>query len=118
MRTSILFLLGAILVCAQAAFHTIPIKPVKNFEDNELSVLMHSADDNFALLTEKLINSFDTEFYGTIQIGTPPQEFTVVFDTGSSNFWIPGPRCVKDSSLARRNSIPRLPRPTKEATRK
>jgi len=55
-------------------------------------------------------------YYGTVNVGTPGQPFTVIFDTGSGNLIVPGHRCrspacvkhvrfdVKNSSTAKRVS--------------
>lgn len=36
----------------------------------------------------------DLEYYGEVDVGSPPQKFFTIYDTGSANLWVPSKKCT------------------------
>ncbi|KAJ2082414.1 hypothetical protein H4R24_001582 [Coemansia sp. RSA 988] len=57
----------------------------------------HDVEPDFGQV--RLTDATDTYYYGVISVGSPSQNFTVTFDTGSANMWIPGVCCTSKACL-------------------
>lgn len=85
----IVFLL-ALAVGALAVTHRVPLKHMKSAaqEMRERGLAYGSA------VPVPIHNYENAEYYGLVELGTPAQSFQVIFDTGSSNLWIPSSQCT------------------------
>ncbi|XP_065835706.1 cathepsin D-like [Oscarella lobularis] len=97
-RASVLLLLVASTL---AAVHNISLRriepnPRRSFGDRvraTRTVLERRYGNASTKGEEPLVNFEDAQYYGEISIGTPPQPFKVMFDTGSSDLWVPSKEC-------------------------
>ncbi|XP_072194194.1 pepsin A [Excalfactoria chinensis] len=103
-----LLLLLGLVALAQCSIHRVPLQKGKSLrkqlkehgllEDFLKKHPYNPASKYNPVLTatesyEPMTNYMDASYYGTISIGTPQQDFTVIFDTGSSNLWVPSIYC-------------------------
>ncbi|KAG0267732.1 hypothetical protein BGZ95_002786 [Linnemannia exigua] len=96
---------------------SLTLSSLSSITDPDFDVLSHL--DKLNLEVEQLLqkrayvgkapirgNAGDTQWVAAMSIGTPPQEFSVVFDTGSSDVWVTSTDCTSEKCNSHRRFDP------------
>ncbi|XP_011055941.1 PREDICTED: lysosomal aspartic protease-like [Acromyrmex echinatior] len=88
-----------ILVAAFAVLINAELRRISLYKTNSIQRLIgidrrhHRLVRSTSVVRKHLFNDDNISYYGFITIGTPPQKFKVLIDTGSSDFWIASSNC-------------------------
>jgi cathepsin D len=73
--------------------HKQPASMTMNTQYHTMALKYGAADGSNSSIP--ISNYMNAQYYGSLTIGTPAQTFLTLFDTGSSNLWIPAANCSK-----------------------
>ncbi|KAH8356412.1 hypothetical protein KR084_012174 [Drosophila pseudotakahashii] len=101
LRVSFFLLAASCLTFATGKVLKVPLYVRQKLNGSDLFFARNSTKGS-EILKLSLQTRTNLEYYGTVSMGTPRQNFSVIFDTGSSNTWLPSINCPK-SNLACQN---------------
>eukprot|EP00931_Biecheleriopsis_adriatica_P087078 TRINITY_DN615_c0_g1_i1.p1 TRINITY_DN615_c0_g1~~TRINITY_DN615_c0_g1_i1.p1 ORF type:complete len:424 (-),score=80.07 TRINITY_DN615_c0_g1_i1:89-1273(-) len=98
--------LVSLAVAASADLLRVPLKKMKRshreFDNaaamNSVPIVTHFESGSGGTKVE-LYNTYNTMYSGEIEVGSPGQKIQVVFDTGSSNLWVPSQQSLYKTRL-------------------